>query len=124
MYQCVDTTPDDEQLLGRRDVFFLIINRSIGSGIWTVTPKVLAGTGSIGGALFVWISAGLIAICGAWCWVELGLTIPYYRIRVDDNGDIQEDGETVIVAAPRSGGEKNFVRSTLGSRTLVTRCRC
>lgn len=61
----------------------------------------MAGTGSIGGALLVWSAAGLIATCGAMCWVELGLTIPFYPVK--------ENGRWILAAAPRNGGEKNFV---------------
>lgn len=78
------------------------MNRTIGSGIFTVPPKVLGGTGSIGGALLVWAASGIIVLCGALCWLELGMTIPIHTI--------SENGRTVRVSAPRSGGEKNYVR--------------
>ena len=79
----------------------MVLNRTIGSGIFTVPPKVLAGVGSVGGAILMWSFSGVIAICGALCWLELGLSIPFHRI--NDNGIVRE------VSAPRSGGEKNVV---------------
>lgn len=78
------------------------MNRTIGSGIFTVPPKVLAGTGSVGGALLVWTSAGLIALCGAYTWLEIGLSIPRRRIR-------QPNGDFRTVPTPRSGAEKNYL---------------
>lgn len=79
----------------------MVLNRTIGSGIFTTPPKVLAGTGSVGGALLIWVFSGAIAICGTLCWLELGLSIPFRNIR--------EDGTVREVCAPRTGGEKNFV---------------
>lgn len=81
----------------------MVMNRTIGSGIFTVPPSVLVGTGSVGGSLLVWTFGGVIAFCGALCWLEMGLSIPFHSIK-DHNGIIRE------VSAPRSGGEKNIVR--------------
>ena len=77
------------------------MNRTIGSGIFTVPPKVLAGTGSVGASLLLWLASGLIILCGVMCWLELGLTIPMHTV--------EEDGKSRKVSAPRSGGEKNYV---------------
>jgi amino acid transporter len=73
----------------------------MGSGIFTLPPKILIGTGSVAGALFTWSFCGVISICGAYCWLELGLTLP---IRY-----ICEDGRIIRVSTPRSGGEKNIL---------------
>ncbi|KAF2417528.1 hypothetical protein EJ08DRAFT_80031 [Tothia fuscella] len=79
----------------------MVLNRTIGSGIFTVPPKVLAGTGSVGGSLLVWAFAGIISICGVLCWLELGMSIPFRKIT--ENGVIRK------VSTPRSGGEKNWL---------------
>jgi hypothetical protein len=86
----------------------MVLNRTIGSGIFTVPPKILSGTGSVGGALLIWAFSGVIVICGSLCWLELGLSIPFHKIR-------QADGEIKKVSAPRSGGEKIFVSKSLFS---------
>lgn len=100
--QRFDISPKNRHLLGSFTVFCLIMNRTIGSGIFTVPPKVLSGTGSVGGALMLWFASGIIVLCGMLCWLELGLTIPMYIIH--------ENGVLKRVSAPRNGGEKNYVR--------------
>jgi hypothetical protein len=50
----------------------------------------------------IWVFSGIIVICGTLCWLELGLSIPFHKVKTDD-GDVRK------VSAPRSGGEKNFV---------------
>ena len=77
------------------------MNRTIGSGIFTVPPKVLAGTGSVGASLLLWLAGGVIIFCAVLCWLELGLTIPRHTV--------YENGVPRRVSAPRSGGEKNYV---------------
>lgn len=78
------------------------MNRTIGSGIFTVPPKVLSGTGSVGASLLLWLAGGIIILCAVLSWLELGLTIPMHTV--------YENGQPVKRSAPRSGGEKNYVR--------------
>ncbi|KIM98696.1 hypothetical protein OIDMADRAFT_57042 [Oidiodendron maius Zn] len=99
--QLFDLSPTTTQLLGAFDIFCLVLNRTIGSGIFTVPPKVLAGTGSIGASLLLWLAGGVIIICGMLCWLELGLTIPMHTV--------YENGTPRKVSAPRSGGVKNYL---------------
>ncbi|KAH0556312.1 hypothetical protein GP486_005760 [Trichoglossum hirsutum] len=99
--QRFDVAPTAKQLLGPFTVFCLVLNRTIGSGIFTVPPKVLSGTGSVGAALIIWSFSGIIVMCGLLCWLELGLSIPFHLI--------SEDGTMRKVSTPRSGGEKNFL---------------
>jgi hypothetical protein len=70
-----------------------------------VPTKVLTGTGSIGGSLFIWTASGIISLCGCYCWLELGLSLPLRNI--------VENGISKMVSTPRSGGEKNFVSQFL-----------
>lgn len=99
--QRFDLSPAIAQLLGPFDIFCLVMNRTIGSGIFTVPPKVLSGTGSIGASLLLWLTGGIIILCAVLCWLELGLTIPMVTV--------YEDGVRRKVSAPRSGGPKNYV---------------
>jgi hypothetical protein len=55
---------------------------------------------SAGNALLVWVFSGLISLCIVLCWLELGLTVPRYAIR-------GRNGWTKV-AAPSSGGDKNY----------------
>ncbi|OCK75207.1 amino acid transporter [Lepidopterella palustris CBS 459.81] len=100
-FQRFDLSPTTTQLLGAFDIICLVLNRTIGSGIFTVPPKVLAGTGSIGASLLLWLFGGIIILCAVLCWLELGLTIPMHTLI--------ERGRPVRVSAPRSGGEKNYL---------------
>jgi hypothetical protein len=74
-----------------------------GSGIFTIPSKVLGGTGSVGPALLLWTLGGFIMLCGLFVWLELGLSVP---IRTLPGTDQKK-------SMPRSGGEKNFVRTLL-----------
>ena len=95
-----DVAPAD--LIGKKTVFLLVLNRTIGSGIFTVPPLILGSTHSVGASFLIWTAAGVIVVCGTCCWLELGLSVPRVRFRRDG-------GEEKTVSAPRSGGEKNFV---------------
>ncbi|KAI5292655.1 hypothetical protein KEM52_006165 [Ascosphaera acerosa] len=54
----------------------LVISCIIGSGIFSSPGRVVAGVGSPGAAILVWISAGILAWTGAASYAELGGTIP------------------------------------------------
>jgi len=49
----------------------------------------------------LWLTSGIIALCGLMCWLELGLTVPLHNV-LEENGWRK-------VSTPRSGGEKNYV---------------
>lgn len=98
--QRIDVAPTVPQRLGPFTVVCLVLNRTIGSGIFVAPSKVLAGTGSVGASLLLWGLGGPIATCGLLVWLELGLSVP---LRL-----IPGTGERKNV--PRSGGEKNYVR--------------
>ena len=74
----------------------------MGSGIFSIPAKTLAGAGSISGSLLIWTGAGIIVLCGTCVWLELGLTIPGRKVSDDGGGERWEP-------TPRSGGEKNYV---------------
>ncbi len=86
--------------LGPFTLCCLIVNGTIGSGIFTVPAIVLSATGSPGASLLVWTAGGIIMLAAGCSWLELGLTIPIVTLN---------DRELSI---PRSGGEKNFVSNS------------
>lgn len=90
---------DDDDLHGWFTVSSLIVNRTIASGIFTQPYNVVTGVGNSGASLVIWFVAGVIIQCITACWVELGLSIPRYRLF---------DGVHSI-STPRSGGDKNYV---------------
>ncbi|KAF8545126.1 amino acid/polyamine transporter I [Trichophaea hybrida] len=91
----------DIEKLGMFDTAGLIINRMIGTGIFSTPSTILIGTQSVGVSLVFWIVGALIAFAGLSVYLELGLTIPRRRI---GEGATKRD-----VYVPRSGGEKNYL---------------
>lgn len=76
----------------------LILNRTIGSGIFVTPSSILRATNSVGISVLFWAIGGLLSLCGLLVWLEFGLSTP--RRKVSD-GNMQ--------SVPRSGGEKNYV---------------
>ncbi|KAL5333549.1 amino acid/polyamine transporter I [Aspergillus crustosus] len=80
-----NTTPDDRRQIGVVSATFLIFNRVIGTGIFATPSTILALSGSVGLALFMWVFGTLIAVAGTAVYLEWGTAIP------------------------RNGGEKNYL---------------
>ncbi|XWW96214.1 hypothetical protein V2A60_004187 [Cordyceps javanica] len=88
----------DEQKLGVFSVASLVLNKMIGSGIFSTPAAVFRSTGSIGVSLLFWFVGGVLAFCGLSIWLEFGLAIP------------------------RSGGEKNYLERVYRRPKYLTTC--
>ncbi|KAL2191415.1 amino acid transporter [Thermothelomyces heterothallicus CBS 203.75] len=88
-----DIVEDDEIIgvrpgpakIGVAGAVFLILNKMIGTGIFSTPSSIFAATGSVGISLLLWAVAGLLTLSGLGVYLEFGLAIP------------------------RSGGEKNYL---------------
>jgi Amino acid permease len=68
----------------------------LGSGIFNSPGTVMRGTQSVGVSLLFWAAGAIYAITGTYLYVELGLTIPYYK--------------ELRAGVPRSGGTLNYLQ--------------
>ncbi|KAK2812056.1 hypothetical protein FQN50_001766 [Emmonsiellopsis sp. PD_5] len=98
----ITNAPEEPFRLGRFDVAFLVVNRMIGTGIFSSAGLVIQGTRSIGVTLIFWLFGILYSLGGVHLYIEYGLNIP------------RRIFEGVEQGVPRSGGDLNYV-----SRFLV-----
>ncbi|NLS93075.1 MAG: amino acid permease [Planctomycetaceae bacterium] len=54
----------------------LIVGIIIGAGIYEVAPMVAAGTSNWWGFMLIWVAGGLLSLCGALGYAELGSAYP------------------------------------------------
>jgi len=62
--------------LGLLDTSFLVIGAVVGSGIFMTPGLIAAGLPSPGLLLMVWLAGGLVTLCGALSFAELGAMYP------------------------------------------------
>ncbi|KNG45204.1 high-affinity methionine permease [Stemphylium lycopersici] len=89
---------DDSQKLGYTATVFVILNKMIGTGIFSTPSGIFAVTGSVGVSLFLWIIGGILTFCGLSVFLEFGLAIP------------------------RSGGEKNYLERVYRHPKYMATC--
>ncbi|KAL9046610.1 MAG: hypothetical protein Q9214_000595 [Letrouitia sp. 1 TL-2023] len=114
-------SPPDDQKLGSITVMCLILNRTIGSGIYVTPALVLRATNSVGASLFLWTLGAIFGICGLLVWLELGLSIPKFQTPERAAGS-HNDGEGVFESVPRNGGEKNYLEYIYKDPRFRTTC--
>ncbi|KAK1756357.1 amino acid transporter [Echria macrotheca] len=119
----LDFAPTTRQRIGAFSVVCLVMNRTIGTGIFAQPVVVLRYAGSSGVAIVLWIAAGLIVYCITLCWLELGLSVPTYMVRSQNTqGQDNNAGEKVRVSAPRSGGDKNYLEYIYRRPPMLITC--
>jgi amino acid transporter len=92
--------PSRRQKLHSFTVACLILNRTIGTGIFVTPSQILQATNSTGISLLFWAIGGLLSLCVLLVWLEFGLSTPRRKV-----------AGGIVQAVPRSGGEKNYVSS-------------
>jgi hypothetical protein len=66
---------DDSRKLGITSSVFVILNKMIGTGIFSTPSGIFAATGSVGVSLFLWIIGGILTFAGLSAFVEFGLAV-------------------------------------------------
>ncbi|OAR02392.1 hypothetical protein LLEC1_07098 [Akanthomyces lecanii] len=95
----VTSAPEEPFRLTFIDVTCLLINRTIGTGIFNGPQVIMNGVKTPGKAMLLWFCGCIYCLCGAHVFLEYGLNVPRYII----NGIEQ--------AVPRSGGELHYLQS-------------
>ncbi|KAM3072668.1 hypothetical protein ACMFMF_007003 [Clarireedia jacksonii] len=103
-------SPKDKDLLNRFQVFSIIANRMMGTGIFETPTIIIQQDRNVGGSLFLWVIGCIASMAGTLMYVEYGLTIPRRRM----NADVQ--------AVPRSGGELNYLKHLLPHPKFLAVC--
>jgi hypothetical protein len=66
---------DDSRKLGITSSVFVILNKMIGTGIFSTPSGIFANTGSVGVSLFLWVIGGLLTFAGLSAFMEFGLAV-------------------------------------------------
>ncbi|KAK8131530.1 amino acid transporter [Apiospora sp. TS-2023a] len=88
----------ESRKIGVTGAVFLILNKMIGTGIFSTPSSVFAATGSVGVAIMLWVIGGVLTFCGLSVFLEFGLAIP------------------------RSGGEKNYLERVYRHPRYLATC--
>lgn len=112
--QFADVSPTADERLGFWTVISLIMNRTIAAGIFAQPVTILRHAGSPGMAVILWILAGLIVYATMVCWLEFGMSVPFV--------DVFHNGQWVRRAAPRSGGDKNYLEYVYKKPRMLATC--
>jgi amino acid transporter len=106
-----EQSPSKRQQISYFTVVCLILNRTIGSGIFVTPRTILLGTGSAGISIILWTLGAVVSTCGLLVWLEFGLSVP---IRVVPGGHERP--------VPRSGGEKNYLEYLFQRPKFLVTC--
>jgi APA family basic amino acid/polyamine antiporter len=68
--------PELTRALGMLDCVLLVVGAIIGSGIFLTPSSIARSTQTVEGILFVWVLGGLLTLCGAIAFAELGAAFP------------------------------------------------
>ena len=81
---------DLQPRLGFFPIYNIVVANIIGAGIFTTSGILMGNLGNVGYLLMLWFAGGIVALCGALSYSELG------------------------IAMPRAGGEYTFLSQLFG----------
>jgi len=105
--------------IGLRSAIALVVANVIGAGIFTTTGFQASALGNPGWIFALWIVGGVLALCGALCYAELGASTPgpgaeYAYLRDTYGGAVGFMSAVVSLiagfSAPIAAAAKSFVR--------------
>lgn len=108
-----------QKYIGLRSAIALVVANVIGAGIFTTTGFQAADLGHPGWIFALWIAGGVLALCGALCYAELGAATPgagaeYGYLRDTYGGAVGFMSAFVSLiagfSAPIAAASKSFVR--------------
>ena len=108
-----------QKYIGLRSAIALVVANVIGAGIFTTTGFQAADLGHPGWIFGLWIVGGVLALCGALCYAELGAATPgagaeYAYLRDTYGGAVGFMSAIVSLvagfSAPIAAAAKSFVR--------------
>jgi len=88
----------EDRKIGVTGAVFLILNKMIGTGIFSTPSGIFAATGSVGVSFILWLVGGILTFCGISVFLEFGLAIPL------------------------SGGEKNYLERVYKHPRYLATC--
>ncbi|KAG6359698.1 hypothetical protein INS49_010750 [Diaporthe citri] len=88
----------ESRKIGVTGAVFLILNKMIGTGIFSTPSGIFASTGSVGISIILWLIGGILTFAGLSVFLEFGLAIP------------------------RSGGEKNYLERVYRHPRYLATC--
>ncbi|KAJ0124545.1 high-affinity methionine permease [Diaporthe amygdali] len=88
----------ESRKIGVTGAVFLILNKMIGTGIFSTPSGIFASTGSVGISIMLWLIGGILTFAGLSVFLEFGLAIP------------------------RSGGEKNYLERVYRHPRYLATC--
>lgn len=72
---------EDSRKLGITSSVFVILNKMIGTGIFSTPSGIFAATGSVGVSLCLWIIGGILTFAGLSAFLEFGLAVSLRKTR-------------------------------------------
>ena len=94
-----------EQVIKPAKAIAIVVSNMIGTGVYTSLGLQVAGIHSLTALLFIWITGGLVALCGALCYGELAARMP------------RSGGEYIFLSRifhPSLGFMSGFISITIG----------